>query len=239
MTTTIFTDGSSRGNPGPGGWGSVLIEENGSNKNDFKVLELGGGEKMTTNNKMELKAAIEGLKKASKESEIKIYSDSSYVINGITKWVFGWKRNDWKTKTKDDVLNKDLWLELIEATKDKKVKWQYVGGHVGILGNERCDHIATAFADGMDIKLFNGLLANYDLPNILDISHNESLATSKKSSSSHSKAKAYSYVSSIGGVVEVHHSWAECEKRVKGAKGARYKKALNKGDEERIRSEFV
>ncbi len=239
MTTTIFTDGSSRGNPGPGGWGSVLIEENGSNKNDFKVLELGGGVKMTTNNKMELKAAIEGLKKASKESEIKIYSDSSYVINGITKWVFGWKRNDWKTKTKDDVLNKDLWLELIEATKDKKVKWQYVGGHVGILGNERCDHIATAFADGMDIKLFNGLLANYDLPNILDISHNESLATSKKSSSSHSKAKAYSYVSSIGGVVEVHHSWAECEKRVKGAKGARYKKALNKGDEERIRSEFV
>jgi ribonuclease HI len=231
MTTTIFTDGSSRGNPGSGGWGAVVIEGD-------QVQELGGGEKNTTNNRMELTAAVQGLAHASKTESVKVLTDSSYVINGITKWVHAWQKNDWKTKSKDDVMNKDLWLQLIKELGKRDVTWQYVGGHVGILGNERCDHIATAFAEGRKIKLYKGPLKAYDLPNILDISLDQSKAKAKKSDSARARAKAYSYVSSVGGVIEIHHSWPECEKRVKGVRGARYKKALDQADEQAIISEF-
>jgi ribonuclease HI len=233
--TTIFTDGSSRGNPGPGGWGALIVEEGAQ----ARVRELGGGENDTTNNRMEIMAAIGGLKHSPKDSEAIINTDSSYLINGITKWVKGWKRNGWKTKTKDDVLNRDLWEELHELAEGRMIKWNYVGGHVGILGNERCDHIATAFADGMKIDLYDGPLSGYDLPNILDVSHDEMKAVAKKSSSSKSKAPAYSYVSSVGGVIETHRTWPECEKRVKGAKGARYKKAVSKEDETNIIASFA
>lgn len=228
---TVFTDGSSRGNPGPGGWGSVVIS-------DGTVQELGGGEKNTTNNRMELTAAAEGVAHAPSDSSIEVMTDSSYVINGITKWIKGWKRNGWITKTKDDVLNKDLWMKLDEAMKDKHITWTYVGGHIGILGNERCDHIATAFADERELKLYKGTLAGYDLPNILDISHDELKVKAKKSGSSRSNAKAFSYISSVQGVIEVHKTWAECEKRVKGTKGARYKKSLDSENETEIIREF-
>jgi ribonuclease HI len=244
--TIIFTDGSSRGNPGPGGWGAIVIEarskEKGVNATEA-VIELGGGEKNTTNNRMELTAALEGLKKASKDGHILVYTDSRYVINGITKWIHAWKKNGWKTKAKKDVLNSDIWEKLDKAVSDielsdGKIEWKYIGGHIGILGNERCDHIATAFADGRKIDLYKGPLGAYDLPDILNVSHDEAIATKKKSSSSHSNAKAYSYVSMVGGIIEVHHSWPECEKRVKGAKGAKYKKSINLEDEQGIVDEF-
>lgn len=243
-TTIIFTDGSSRGNPGPGGWGAVVVDGK-------SVMELGGGESNTTNNRMELTAVIGGLRNISERfrklpngsESIQIFTDSSYVVSGITKWIKNWKRNGWKTKTKEDVLNKDLWMELDVLISDTgsiggKLHWKYVGGHVGIVGNERCDHIATAFADGRKIKLYDGPLGGYDLPNILDISHDEDSLARKKSSSAHSRAKAYSYVSLVDGVIEVHHSWPECEKRVKGARGARYKKATSADEEARIIAEF-
>jgi ribonuclease HI len=229
--TTIFTDGSSRGNPGPGGWAAVVVS-------DDKVIELGGGEKETTNNRMELRAAVEGLKKAPKDSNMTVYTDSSYLIHGITKWIKGWKRNGWKTKAKDDVLNRDLWEKLDDLIEERGVSWKYVGGHVGIVGNERCDHIATAFADGRKISLYKGTLAGYDLPDILDVSHDAAKHSKKSSSSSRSRAQAHSYVSSVGGTIAVHHSWPECEKRVKGVRGARYKKALNAEDEALIIDEF-
>jgi len=241
---TIFTDGSSRGNPGPGGWGAVVIAEGKKQRSkeakeaQLEVTELGGAEDPTTNNRMELKAAIEGLKSAKKDSVVTVHSDSSYVINGITKWVKGWQRKDWKTMQKKDVENRDLWEELIEAVEGRSVSWKYVGGHVGILGNERCDHIATAFADGRKIPLYKGPLNAYDLPDILDISLDEEKSTKKSSSSSRSRAAAFSYVSSVGGIIETHKTWAECEKRVKGAKGARYKKALTAADEAVIMGEF-
>jgi len=228
---SIFTDGSSRGNPGPGGWAAIVVSNG-------KVTELGGAERDTTNNRMELTAALHGLEKLKSSAEAVVYTDSSYVINGITKWVSGWKRTGWVTKTKQDVLNRDLWEELDDLASKHQIKWHYVGGHVGILGNERCDHIATDLADGMEPKLFKGSLAQYDLPDILDISHDETLMSAKKSDSSHSRAKAYSYVSMVGGVIEVHHSWAECEKRVKGARGAKYKKATNIEGEAAIVREF-
>lgn len=164
---TIFTDGSSRGNPGPGGWATVIV-------NGRKVSEFGGVEKMTTNNRMEMTAAIEALSHTSKKSKIILYTDSSYLINSITKWVKAWKKNNWKrniwqTKTKEDVLNKDLWMKLDTLNTDRIVEWFYVSGHAGIAGNERCDQIATAFADHEAIELFNGPLLKYNIPNILEI----------------------------------------------------------------------
>lgn len=208
--STIFTDGSSRGNPGPGGYGYIVIS------GSF-VEEGGGREEMTTNNRMELTAVIEALKKA--EGEIVVYLDSAYVLNGITKWVYGWQKNNWVTSQKENVLNKDLWQQLVEVTKNKKIEWKLLKGHAGIKGNERCDEIAT----GNRENLYKGEISNYDFD---PFDMTSSVVKNKN------KGKAYSYVSLVDGVVFVHQTWAECEARVKGAKGARYKKALNKAEEE-------
>lgn len=228
---TIFTDGASKGNPGPGGWAAIIID-------DEKVFELGGGEKNTTNNRMEIMAAMKALEATPNGADATIYTDSSYLINGITKWIMGWKRNGWITKAREEVLNRDLWEELHALTEFRNIKWEYVGGHVGIVGNERCDEIATGFADGKKLALYKGALKDYDRPNVLDVSHDLELVATKNSSSSRSKAPAYSYVSSIGGKTEVHKTWAECEKRVKGKRGARFKKALSPIEEQQIKKEF-
>jgi ribonuclease HI len=235
MQNIIFTDGSSRGNPGPGGWGVVVVS---SRPGLAEVIELGGREDNTTNNRMELTAVINGLANVEADAEYIVFTDSSYLINGITKWVFGWQKNGWKTKTKDDVLNKDLWIALLEKSKNKKVSYKYVGGHVGIVGNERCDVIATSFADNKKIDLYRGPLSNYPVKNIQDVSQNLEKVEDKKTTRSRSNAKAYSYISMVGGAVEKHSTWADCEKRVKGAKGARYKKALNREEEVEIVREF-
>jgi len=250
-TITIFTDGSSRGNPGPGGWGSVVIMSNDDGiQNKAQVTELGGGEQHTTNNRMELMAAIRGLEKATSqksivdgESQIKIYSDSSYVINGITKWVHGWKTNGWKTKTKNDVVNVDLWMMLdavVAQIGARNISWEYVGGHIGVAGNERCDVIATEHADGDHVQLYEGELSGYQIPNILNVSHDTLKLKAKKAGSkkASSKIKAHSYVSAVGGKIEIHHTWAECEKRVKGTRGARFKKSLDSQNEQQIIEEF-
>ncbi len=232
---TIFTDGSSRGNPGSGGWGSVVVYQDGN-----KVTELGGREDNTTNNRMELTAVIEGLSNLSEsdlDNQITINTDSSYVINGITKWVNGWKRNGWITKTKEEVLNKDLWQRLMRVADGKNIKWNYVGGHSGIVGNERCDEIATQYADKVpekEINLYNGNFENYSIKNILDLTH----AIEKVSKKSHSKAQAYSYISKVEGKIEIHKTWAECEARVKGKSNTRYRKAISKEQEKQIIQEF-
>ena len=131
----IYTDGACSGNPGPGGWG-VLILENGDER------ELSGGEAETTNNRMELKAAIEALKATSNAKAVSIYTDSQYVKNGITTWMAGWKRNGWKTSAKKPVKNKDLWEALDEATRAREIEWRWVKGHDGDAGNERADELA-------------------------------------------------------------------------------------------------
>ncbi len=235
---TIFTDGASRGNPGPGGWAAVIVEGE-------EITEIGGGEKETTNNRMELTAAIEALAFLEIEDEdieevknlIKIYTDSSYVLKGAKSWLKGWEKNDWKTKTKDDVLNKDLWQRLSKVMEGKHIEWHLVSGHVGIAGNDQCDKIATAFADGKNPKLYQGLLGEYGI-DILNISHNEEMKEKRSGSKSRSRAAAYSYVSKVDGKIEIHKTWAETEKRVKGAKGALYKKALNPEEESDIWKEF-
>lgn len=246
MHYKIFTDGSSLGNPGPGGWGAVIVGIGaGAKLETGKVVELGGGEKNTTNNRMELTAAVKAFSaikdmmvKSPATVPIEIYTDSAYVINGITKWINGWRKNGWKTKTKDDVLNKDIWLELYDVTKSYNIKWHHIGGHVGIVGNERCDDMATAFAGGDKVELYHGSLGEYSISNILDIKHDADLAAAKKSSSARSGAQAYSYVSKVDGVVQTHKTWAECEARVKGTRGARFKKALSIGEEAEIIADF-
>ncbi|MDE1975186.1 MAG: viroplasmin family protein [Patescibacteria group bacterium] len=246
--TVIFTDGASRGNPGPGGWGAIVVQNSKlKTQNEAQVMELGGAEKNTTNNRMELTAALEGLKQAAKHLNggevFVVYTDSSYLVNGATKWLAGWKRNGWKTQTKTDVLNKDMWVELDKAVSDLvvhgvRVDWKYIGGHVGVSGNERCDEIATKMADGIEESLYDGPLSGYKIRNIFDVSHDEALVVAKKSDSSRSRARAYSYVSAVNGSVMTHATWADCEKRVKGVKGARFKKALDAEEERKIMEEF-
>ncbi|MCV6599159.1 MAG: ribonuclease HI [Alphaproteobacteria bacterium] len=133
----IFTDGACSGNPGPGGWGAIL-------RYGSKEKEMSGGQKETTNNQMELKATIESLKALKKPCEVDITTDSSYVKNGITQWIFNWKKNDWKTANKKPVKNKELWQELDDQVKIHKVSWHWVKGHAGHPENERADALAVA-----------------------------------------------------------------------------------------------
>lgn len=134
---TIYTDGACSGNPGPGGWG-VLLKYNGSER------ELSGGDRKTTNNKMELLAAINALEALKKPCTVTLYTDSNYVKNGITGWIHGWLRNGWKTASKKPVKNADLWQQLLEAKKRHDVTWKWVKGHAGDPGNERADELARA-----------------------------------------------------------------------------------------------
>ncbi len=145
----IYTDGACSGNPGPGGWGTVVYFEGGG------IQELGDRSPATTNNRMEMQAAIAGLEYyiASGQKEgILLYTDSEYVKNGITKWISGWKKKGWKTAAGKDVLNKDLWGKLDEL-HSSKVEWRYVKGHSGDEGNERCDVIARSFSHNSPIPL--------------------------------------------------------------------------------------
>jgi len=222
----VFCDGSSLGNPGPGGWGSI-VALNG------KIFEYGGSQNPSTNNKVELLAAINGIQKTNSHKDIEVYTDSSYVINGMTKWIFGWQKNNWMTTQKEPVSNRDLWEELIKACKDKKVKWNYVPGHVGIPGNERCDSIAVAFAWQKTPELFRGKIADYQIDLSVTKASEENMA--KKS---RTNGPAYSYVSLIDGKINTYKTWKECEEAIKGASGAKFKKTISKEDENRIIEEW-
>jgi ribonuclease HI len=220
---TIFTDGAARGNPGPGGWGAIIVGED-------TVVEIGGREDYTTNNRMELSAVISALEAFPKEHEITIYTDSAYVLNGSTRWIYGWQKNNWKTSQKEEVVNRDLWERMIEVISHKIIDWQLLKGHSGIPANERCDVIATSFADQSPVVLYNGSRERYGV--------SLSTGATKNSKKSKSRSKAYSYVSEVGGVVMVHKTWEECKKRVNGVAKARYKKSTSPSEEEEIIQEF-
>lgn len=137
----VFTDGGCQGNPGPGGWAFVLLDGG-------RELSFSGGEKFTTNNKMELTAAIEALKMISQNDDwkgrkVNVFSDSQYVKNGITSWIKKWKANGWKTAAKKDVLNKELWVQLDAYFLSLNVEWNWVKGHAGIKYNEMCDQLCA------------------------------------------------------------------------------------------------
>lgn len=134
---TIYTDGACSGNPGPGGWGAILIS--GEHRK-----ELFGGERETTNNKMELIAAIEALDALKRSSNVVLHTDSTYVKDGITKWIHGWRRNGWRTAAKKPVKNSELWQRLDEASKRHDIDWRWVKGHAGHPENERADELARS-----------------------------------------------------------------------------------------------
>ena len=136
----IYTDGACRRNPGPGGWGALLIYQ-GTKKT------LYGGASDTTNNRMEMQAVIEALKVLKSKCEIKLYTDSKYVMDGINKWLPGWKKRDWKTAGKKAVKNQDLWEVLDLAIKMHEIEWHWVKGHTGNLGNEEADSLANRGID--------------------------------------------------------------------------------------------
>tara|TARA_B100001540_G_scaffold231289_2_gene205475 strand:- start:7367 stop:7831 length:465 start_codon:yes stop_codon:yes gene_type:complete len=136
----IYTDGACRGNPGPGGWGALL-------RYGDKEKELYGGEPATTNNRMELRAAIEGLRALAQPCRVKLTTDSTYVRNGITSWLAGWKRKGWKTAARKPVKNVDLWQALDEQNQRHEVQWEWVKGHSGHAENERADELANRGID--------------------------------------------------------------------------------------------
>jgi ribonuclease HI len=139
---TIYTDGGCRGNPGPGGWGAVLLW-------GVHRKELNGSEALTTNNRMELLAAIEGLKFLNRDVAVHLYTDSQYVKQGITQWIRGWKKNGWQTASKQPVKNKDLWQELDQLMSRYRVSWHWVKGHSGDPMNELADRLANRAMDKM------------------------------------------------------------------------------------------
>jgi ribonuclease HI len=141
-TVEIFTDGACRGNPGPGGWGVLLIY------GDHRKT-LHGGEPETTNNRMELRAAIEALNALNGERDVVLNTDSKYVMEGIKNWLPGWKKRGWKTSSRKPVKNQDLWRELEEAVSKHNIKWHWVRGHTGVPGNEEADALANRGIDEM------------------------------------------------------------------------------------------
>ena len=136
----IYTDGACRGNPGPGGWGALI-------RSGSREKELSGGEALTTNNRMELLAAIEALRALNKPCRVKLYTDSIYVRDGITKWIHGWLRNGWRTSDRKPVKNAELWQQLLAAVEPHRIDWHWVKGHSGHPENDRVDALACAEAD--------------------------------------------------------------------------------------------
>jgi len=143
MSIKVYTDGACKGNPGPGGWG-VYIQSNEDEK------ELYGGNPETTNNQMEMQAALEALKHLKDEDEvIELYTDSNYLRQGITEWIHKWKKNNWKTAAKKPVANRDLWIEISDLNEKMSVEWNWVKGHAGDPGNERADELANMGAESV------------------------------------------------------------------------------------------
>jgi ribonuclease HI len=229
----IFTDGACSGNPGPGGWAAVVVTPAGD------VKEIGGFEAATTNNRMELLATVEALITLKKsKGEVYVFTDSTYVIRGITQWIWGWRKNGWKNGEGGDVSHKDLWEELSSVIAKRgaedKVHWHYSRGHVGTPGNERCDEIAVAFSQKKWVDLYQGPLIKYGIA-IYDLPEDTTLPEMKERKE---KVPAYSYLSVVNGVLEVHADWKSCEARVKGRSGAKFKKAMSASDEAKIKKEW-
>lgn len=149
-TVTIYSDGACLGNPGPGGYGTVLLT--GAHRK-----ELSGGYRRTTNNRMELMGAIVGLESLKRPCEVTLWSDSQYVVHAFTKdWIKGWQKRGWRTASKEPVKNQDLWQRLLLAVASHEVTWQWVRGHTGDVENERCDQLAMAAATGGDLQVDAG-----------------------------------------------------------------------------------
>jgi ribonuclease HI len=224
-----YTDGSCIGNPGPGGW-AVHVEYP-----DGRVVELGGGDLRTTNNRMELRAAIEAVRATLDWPAVTIITDSQYVRRGVTEWVAGWKRKGWITSTGTPVVNQDLWTEL-DAISDARVTWEWTRGHSGDPGNERCDAIARWFSETIEPlagpkKARGNVAARRAAP--ASVLGGGTAGRTAGPASSKPPAGTY-YVSVVDGIPARHEIWADCQQRVTGVKGARYKKVRGLAEEEAV-----
>ncbi len=231
----IFTDGACTGNPGPGGWACIVALPDGT------IHELGGGVRDTTNNRMEMAAVIRALAmlEPPEPCVIDLYTDSTYVIRGITQWIWGWRQRGWKNAEGKDVANRDLWEELsrqVARLKPATIEWKYVRGHSGYPGNERCDEIAVSFATGKPEPLYIGPGDGYFV-DLSELPDQQPLPEPKKSAASNATTKAtgpISYLSYHGGTVMRHSTWSDCERRVKGLSNAKFKKAKSLLEEKEI-----
>ena len=224
----VYTDGSSRGNPGPGGWGSIIITPN-------NVFELGGNDEKTTINRMEMMAVLQTLQflkdHEQYDQEVIINTDSSYLKNGLEKWVYGWQKNGWLTAKKDPVLNQDLWEILLELQQlFSNLKINHVRGHVGIPGNERADAIATGYADEDHVDLYVGPRDKYPL----DLEMKSISAKEVKKKKVRRTGKAYCYLAFVSGVAREFSNWEQCKQFVEGKKGAKYRRADSEFEKKQI-----
>jgi ribonuclease HI len=211
----IITDGACIGNPGRGGWAALIMQ-------DGQLTEIGGHEAHTTNNRMELRAAIEALRHVSPDAPVHIVTDSSYLMNGITKWLAGWQRRGWITSTGTPVKNADLWREL-DALTGARVTWERVKGHAGHPENERADAIAQAHAQRRDPGPTPDLaqLAQAAAPTAPAADTNLVAAITAR------RPGRTTYLSLLGPDLQRHATWDACRNRVHGVPNARYKKATS------------
>jgi ribonuclease HI len=196
---------------------------------------------------MEMIAVIKGLEESIfNPADVLVLTDSTYVIQGMTSWIHGWKKKNWKNSKNEEVSNKELWVEMDRIVTKRqsisKLFWGYVRGHQGIAGNERCDEIGVAFSKGKFIELYDGPLLDYGIA-IHDFPDDVSLPSNKDKSSNSSESrkgkKAYSYLSLVNGVLNIDKTWPACEARVKGRSGVKFKKSLSKDDEKKIIFEWT
>lgn len=230
-TIYIYSDGACSGNPGPGGWAAVVILPEG------QVRELGGGERPTTNNRMEMLAAIAALSAVKDRPEpVKLYTDSGLMINGIKGWIHGWRHNRWYTSAGHPVANRDLWerLDALASERKGRLTWNHVKGHSGHEINERCDVIAVAFSKSEKIALYEGpaIGCGYSLlePGPEHMSGGANSSKKKRSSSK----KGGFYLSYVDGRVERHVTWDECKARVHGVPNVKFKKVSSPEEEREV-----
>jgi ribonuclease HI len=231
----IYTDGASRGNPGPGGWAAIILAGD-------AAMEIAGNASRATNNQMEL-AAVEAVLSdggaLSWKGDVVVLSDSMYVINGMTKWAKGWERNGWITSAKTPVENKGQWQNLLNLMKEygSRLVLEKVKGHAGDLYNERCDELAVEAALGRNPFLFSGTIKQYKA--FLEEKGYDETKKTAPTKAKKSSAAAYSYVSMVDGIVHADKTWAACEKRVKGTRGAKYKKVFSKDEETELMQDYT
>jgi len=238
----IYTDGAARGNPGPGGYGLVLIDMHAD-----EIVEKGEGYEHTTNNAMELLAVLRTLEiiffkkdrdRTYTQIPVHLYTDSRYVHQGITSWMHGWARNGWRKKDGEIIGNKELWQKvhtLAQDLADVPITYVHVPGHAGIPGNERADTIATAYADIDDnFSPYRGSSSEYtDYALLIQPPREEELTVmraSKKEQKKKTTGRPLGYLSYVEGSVYFDTTWNECKERVHGKKGVSFRKVMTESD---------